>query len=159
MWERSLFQSGGQWKFWWREKGAFFISKLTTFNKLQLDPSVTSQEVFLKEQAPRCFSLPRFVFLTILQQNWCKRNGNEWGRMQFQTITDCTIHESNEIFCLDCEALRLNMNLQWHLWEQHTRLCQALRGKKLDSWCLSRLSHFLSLCLQWGTGGYHKSQP
>lgn len=114
---------------------------------------------FLKEQAPRCFSPPRFVCLTVLQQNWCKRNGNEWGRMQFQTITDHTIHESNKIFCLDCEALRLDMNLQWHLWEQHTRLCQALRGKKLDSWCLSRLSHFLSLCLQWGIGGYHKSQP
>lgn len=139
------------------QKETSFISKLPGFNKHQLGPHIMSQEIFLGEQVPHSSSPPCFVYLPILLQNWCKRSGNEGGRMQFQAITDLTIHERNKISCLDCEALRLDMNLQWHLWEQHTRLCQALREKKLDSWCLSRLSHFLSLRLQWEIGGYHKS--
>lgn len=132
-------------------EGSIFHLK-TEFNTLTL-----CQRIFQKEQGQHCFLLPFFVFLTILLYNWCKRNCNEWGRMQFQTTTDHTMHESNKIFCLDREALWLDMNLQWHLWEQRTRLCQALGEKKWDSWCLSRLSHFLSLCLQWEIGGYHKS--
>lgn len=120
-------------------------------------PTLWHRRFFWSTKCHTALPLPCFVYLPVLLQNWCKRSGNEGGRMQFQAITDLTIHERNKISCLDCEALWLDMNLQWHLWEQHTRLCQALRGKKLDSWCLSRLSHFLSLRLQWEIGGYHKS--